>query len=101
MIVLTAKIPVNPAKRDEFIAIIKDLVVASRQDAGCNMYNCLESVTEPNTFMMIEEYVDAAALQAHMAQPHTQAGLAKLPELLAGPPETFTYAVSEKEAIQV
>ena len=70
MIVVHAKIPVRPDKRDDFLGAVGPLVEATRQEEGNISYECFESVETPNLFAMVEEWQSQEALDAHMRAEH-------------------------------
>lgn len=55
---------------DEAIALFEKLMVASRAEAGCLMYVVHQSISEPTTFFLYEQWRDRAALDAHYEMPH-------------------------------
>lgn len=55
----------HPGRRDDFIAAAKALAAATADEPGTLKYEWY--VTEPDGFVAIEEYVDAAAAFAHNA----------------------------------
>ncbi|MFY7750300.1 MAG: putative quinol monooxygenase, partial [Exiguobacterium acetylicum] len=65
MIAIEAKLEVQPAKREEFLAATKTLVEASRAEAGNIGYDLFQSTEDENVFMMIEKWEDQAAIEAH------------------------------------
>ncbi len=52
--------------------IIRLITPLSRQEPGNLAYQAHVSIDEPRRFMIYEEYVDAAAFQAHRASDHFQ-----------------------------
>jgi len=49
---------------------LQALSVASRQEPGCLGYQAHRAVDDPRLFLIYEQYVDAAAFDAHVASPH-------------------------------
>ncbi len=62
MIVIRAKMIVQPGKRDDFLRAVTQLVDTSRKIDGAVSYDICESITEPNTFLAMEIYEDDAAM---------------------------------------
>ena len=54
MIHLQASMKVNPAKREEFLENVQELIKHSLQEEGNSNYQLFEDAFTPNTFMMIE-----------------------------------------------
>jgi 4-carboxymuconolactone decarboxylase len=61
------------------------VVAASRQEPGCINYDLHVDAADPDSFVIYENWVDQAALDAHFKQPHSVKLAAKLPDLLATP----------------
>jgi quinol monooxygenase YgiN len=73
MINLDGRVSIAPQAREAFLQAVASVIPASRRDAGCLHYSCYEDLAAPNSFLFYEEWVDEAALDRHLAQPHTQA----------------------------
>ncbi len=97
MIVHVVTMPVQPDRKDEFIAFIKPLVEASREEAGVNLYNYHWKADDANAFVLVEEYASQEALDAHGEEAHTKKLLAEMPEYLTGPLELRRYDVSRRD----
>jgi quinol monooxygenase YgiN len=50
--------------------IMRTLVDESRKEAGCVAYALYQRPDAPNVFHTVEQWVDQAAVDAHMATPH-------------------------------
>ena len=73
MIVLIAKYLVKPGHGDAVEAALRrvaPLVLA--QEPGCTQYRVHRSTDNPDLFLLYEEYVDQAAVEAHRRTPHFQ-----------------------------
>lgn len=67
---LVVKLLIKEGKIPEFKEIIKPLVEASRQESGCLQYDLSQSLATEHEFWLLEEYVDAEALQSHRNTDH-------------------------------
>ncbi|MEK1829248.1 putative quinol monooxygenase [Priestia megaterium] len=76
MIHLQASMKVNPAKREEFLENVQELIKHSLQEEGNSNYQLFEDAFTPNTFMMIEEWKSEEAIQAHNKSAHFQSFVA-------------------------
>ncbi|MBK8048647.1 MAG: antibiotic biosynthesis monooxygenase [Anaerolineales bacterium] len=101
MIVIIGKVTIQPDKQAWFIEEINKAVEATLQEDGVSRYELVQAVGEPNTFMMLEEYADEAALAHHMGTEHLKALGAALGNVLAGPPEIKRYNVTSTELLQM
>ena len=84
MIRVVAKVLIKADKADAFAAAGKDLVAASKKDAGNIGYTLNVSANNPLQFAFIENWQDQAALDAHMKQPHFLAFGGVIKECAAG-----------------
>ena len=68
---LTAKLHVSEGKNTEFEAIFKQLVSAVlTNEKGCLLYALHQSRENPQTYIVLEQYVDESALQSHNKTEH-------------------------------
>ncbi len=81
---VVASIPVKPEAADEVRAALQTLVAATRQEEGCVSYDLYESAGAPGTFVTLERWTDAAALDAHMGMPHVADAFAAAGDALSG-----------------
>lgn len=99
MLIVHATLPILPEKREEFLAGAGGLVEASNAEEGVLEYRLVESVEAPNTFMMVERYVDEAAFGAHLASPHFGGAAQHLAGWLSGPPKIVKYEAGEGQEV--
>ncbi len=81
MLKVVAKVLVKEEMKDAFVAAGKELVAASKQDAGNIGYTLNVSVDNPLQFAIIENWADQASLDAHMKQPHFLKAMAGMKDL--------------------
>lgn len=93
MLIVIGNARVQPARRNELVAAAREVVSASRGDEGCQSYGFYVDLTDENVIVSVEVWRDQAALDAHMAHPHTQEFLARTTGLLDGIPETAFHQV--------
>ena len=65
MIVLTVDMLVKPGAEEKCKEYIRVLQEHSRREPGCLMYVGHQSTENPRKFLFYEQYVDAAAFEAH------------------------------------
>ena len=88
----------KPEKRDELLSILKAQVAPTRAEEGCLSYDFHCDANDPNVFVFYENFVDRAALDWHLQQPHLHPLQQKLDELLARPVEIrFLQMLSERD----
>lgn len=70
--VLIAKWTAKEGEEDNVRAALEALAVPTRAEPGCLMWVPQVAVDNPRVFVIYEQYVDAAALEAHVASEHFQ-----------------------------
>lgn len=70
MIRLNCFIQVEESKREQVLALAKELVAASLKDEGCIAYDIFESSTRRDVMMICETWKYAASLDAHSKSAH-------------------------------
>lgn len=101
MIVLHAAFPLDPAKREEALDLIEDLVEQSQKEDGMIDYRAATDISEPNLVRFFEQYEDAAAFEAHSQTDHFQEFEQALPDLLAGEPEVLRFEVESATELEL
>ena len=74
----------NAAFEEAFLALAEQ---GRANEPGNLLYALHRSTTDAQTYKVMEQYVDAAAVDAHRQAPHFAAALQQVGSLLAGPPE--------------
>ena len=70
MIYLIATITVRSEHRADFLENARTVIAATHKEPGCQSYDLLSSVTEPNCFVFVERWVSREALTEHFGTPH-------------------------------
>jgi len=85
---IVARLKIQPGKNEEFEAIFAELETAvSENEPGNNFYALHKSRTDENTYIVLEQYVDQTALDAHSQTDHFKTLGAKMGGCMAGRPE--------------
>jgi quinol monooxygenase YgiN len=87
MIFNVVKQPVRSKYADDFPSLIADYIAASRAEPGNLFFDWYRSADDPNVWVLIEGFSDAAAGEAHVASDHFKAAMSDMPRLLAAAPE--------------
>lgn len=96
MIGVVAKLTVAGGKEDEFETVAKDLMAKVKaNEPGALTYQLYKSRSEPNTYIMMEQYASAEALKAHGETEYFKAAGPKLGPCLAGAPDIQYYDIVE------
>ena len=83
-----AKLKIEEGKNSEFEEVFTELAAAVRaNESGNNFYALHKSRTDPQLYIVLEQYVDQAALDAHGKSEHFRASGAKMGPCMGGAPE--------------
>jgi quinol monooxygenase YgiN len=90
---VVARALARTASRQLLCDALSACVAPTRREPGCVRYELAQSVTDPDEFVMLEEWRSQADLDAHMASPHVAQLLQAIPAFVAAAPEIKTYRV--------
>lgn len=65
-------IELEPGGRDQILARAPEAQAATRAEPGCLSYDFFTSTDDPDKLVFVESWVDRAAHDFHMEQPHTK-----------------------------
>jgi quinol monooxygenase YgiN len=83
-----ARLAIQAGKNEEFETIFNELASAVREkESGNNFYALHKSRSDENSYVVLEEYADQAALDAHGQSDHFKTIGAKMGSCMAGRPE--------------
>jgi len=99
MLIVHVQAVIKPESRAAFLAAARDVIAQTRQEPGSLGYSCYEDIAEPNVFIFYEEWRTQADLDAHLAQPYTQALLAAAAQWLATPPAIMLHEVANSRPL--
>jgi quinol monooxygenase YgiN len=88
---VVALIRARSGEETKLEGVLSALIEPTRREPGCLFYELYRRTGDPTDFVFVEEWESDAALDAHMETPHVRAALAKVPELLAQPPDIRRY----------
>jgi len=69
-ILVTGSMDIDPAKRDDFLAAINELMAATRVEDGCEAYSFSADVSDEGRFYISEQWANQAVVDTHNATPH-------------------------------
>ncbi len=85
MYTIIGTVTARPETRAELAEILAAQVATTRAEPGCINYDFHVDAADPCVFVFYENWVDRAALDAHLAMPHLQPLFSQLDRLLACP----------------
>ena len=97
VIIMQGSIPIKSGQFDVALAMARDLVMATRNEAGCITYEFYRGLSDPDTLVIFQEWETKDALVNHLSTPHVEAFLRRLPEISDGGITTRRYLVQEVE----
>ncbi len=87
MIGVVAELTIHDGKQAEFEAVVKQLVAAvNANEPGCKLYQCFKVRDSDTQYAFMEQYEDAAAVEAHRASEHFKTLGAQMGPFMAGRP---------------
>lgn len=87
MIRVIAKFFLKPDKIQEAAPILRELIAATRKEAGCVEYGVFFESKQPVNHVFIETWKSQEALNEHAASKHFKDGFAKLNPMFEKPLE--------------
>ncbi|MDD4796908.1 MAG: putative quinol monooxygenase [Eubacteriales bacterium] len=95
MICLYVSCPLKPGCGDAFIEATRELVAQTRLEPGNISYAVGKEEGSDDTYVFVESWKDAQALDDHGKLPHFTRGMAAIAPLLAGKPTAHKAVVEE------
>lgn len=81
----------QPGKEAELAAALAAVIAPTHAEEGCLLYAVHQGTHDPTRFVVIERWVDQAALDTHVRADYMQQLLARAADLLAEMPDSPTY----------
>jgi autoinducer 2-degrading protein len=69
MYVVVARFVAKVGSGDEVARLLAEMTPFSKAEPGCKAYSINRSIDDPNSFLLYEQYFDAAAFAAHGDNP--------------------------------
>jgi quinol monooxygenase YgiN len=86
VIFIVISIDVRPERREDFLAGITGYCAQVREEPGARHFSCYEDVEHSNRFVVVANYADQAAGEAHVASEHAQWFFGWLPSVVTRVP---------------
>jgi quinol monooxygenase YgiN len=84
-------IQVQAGKEEEAVSLLKELVAATRTEAGCLRYELLQNSVVAAEFVLLEEWQSEEDFNHHMQTPQVQEALLEGEMFLVHPPDIRRY----------
>jgi len=99
MLILRQKMLAKPAKSDELMAALAEIVTPARATEGVISLDIARVLLEPDAFITTVVYEDGAALERQESRPEVHKVMAILPDSLAAPLERTIFEASVDSAL--
>ncbi|MBS4175123.1 putative quinol monooxygenase [Bacillus sp. FJAT-49736] len=96
MIIVHGVLKVSPEYRAAFLEAAGRAVEESKAEDGNLEYRLFEAVDEPNTFLTLEKWRDAEAVENHKNNPHFIHYIKASHEFLTAPIEIDIHTLEDK-----
>jgi quinol monooxygenase YgiN len=90
---VVAHVTARPDTIEQTKELLLSIIGPTREEAGCVSYQLHVNNANPAEFTLIEEWASDGALDEHFTRPHMQAAFARVPDLLAAPPDIRRYSI--------
>ena len=87
MILIVVKFPVRPERSDEWQSLAADYARAVNQEEGSLFFEWSKSLDEPDTFVCVEGFRDAAAGALHVGTQAFKDFVQRAPDVVAAQPQ--------------
>jgi quinol monooxygenase YgiN len=87
LILIVVKFPVRPECTDQWAELAGEYARAVNQEEGSLFFEWSRSLDEPDTFVCVEGFRDAAAGNAHVGTEHFTRFVERAPDLVAAQPQ--------------
>ena len=93
-------IPFDPARRDEAMELVTNLLEYSKAEDGTVRYRAMTDVENANVVRFFEQYEDVAAAEAHTESDQYRRFVKSLPDLVDGEIETVQFQTDDVECAE-
>lgn len=96
MVIIHARLFVKPEYAEAFLEKSKPLVAGSQAEEGNISYELFRHTENPNTFIVVEEWKDLAAIDYHNKTPHFTGFFAEAGGFFQEPAQVKRYFVEQE-----
>ena len=96
MIAITVKWDVKPEYVDDFMDLTREFTQACRAEPGCLWFEWSRSVENPDQYILIEAYRDAAAGTAHVESDHFSKAMVTLGQYASRRPQVVSVSTEQQ-----
>jgi len=93
VIFIVVKWPVRPEHANDWLSVVDEFTQATRSEPGNLFFDWSRSSEDPNEWVLVEGFRDAAAGSAHVGSDHFKAAIAKLPDYVSATPAIISKEI--------
>ncbi|MBW2942435.1 putative quinol monooxygenase [Zhongshania aquimaris] len=101
MLVISARITVNPKDTASYIAGAQKILAPTHAEEGCIDYSIAVDIANPNMICIFEQWASEDALMTHLSLPHIAEFLALAASLDVTDMQVMKYEVSSCGPLQL
>ncbi len=95
-----SRVQARPGMRDRLLPFMLGLLEPTRREPGCLRYELLQSESDPDAFVFVEEWADDVALLAHLNRPDVRKAFDSVGPYVAESPALTWYRTVEPEILE-
>ena len=95
MILIVVKFPIRPDRQREWEELSAFYAESVNAEPGCLFFEFSRSVDDPQTYVTVEGFRDAAAGQEHMQQDHVARFMSEMPDIVSAQPQIIYVDADE------
>ena len=99
MVIQLVKVSIRPEQRERWLELVREDAIPTRSEPGCERFQISEDLESPNTFHLVEQWVDMDAQYDHFRNPKFGELMGALQDVLAGPPEVSIHDVASTQTM--
>ncbi|MEB3021177.1 putative quinol monooxygenase [[Mycobacterium] crassicus] len=93
MIFIVVKFQIKPEWAERWPQLVAEFTAATRAEPGNLWFDWSRSLDDPNEYVVIEAFQDAAAGSAHVNGDHFTKAMAEMPQALASTPKIISHTI--------
>ncbi|HEY0871190.1 MAG TPA: putative quinol monooxygenase [Acidothermaceae bacterium] len=90
-VIVLATARAKPGKESDLEDALRECAGPTREQAGCVQFFLLRAADDKSTIVGYERWVSEADHQRHLKGAHIQRLMARMADILSGPPEIVAY----------
>ncbi|MFH9347800.1 putative quinol monooxygenase [Kitasatospora sp. NPDC017646] len=97
MIFITVKFPVRPELSAQWPAVVRDFTEATRAEPGNLFFEWSRSLDDPDEYVLVEGFRDAAAGRAHVESAHFRQAMETLSGAVVARPRILSVDLPDRD----